>query len=66
MTTFYNFAFKIETSWAKKDVKLSLEAWNVNDVIVDVWYIFSQINKNKNMKDIYIYKKTILNVQNLQ
>ena len=52
MTTFYDFAFKIETSWAKKDVKPSLETWNVNDVIVYVCYIYSQIKK-KNVK----YKK---------
>ena len=50
MATFYDFAFKIETSWAKKDVKPSLETWNVNDVIVHVWYICSQIKKIKNVK----------------
>ena len=37
MTTFYDFALKIETSWAKTDVKSSLETWNVNYVIVCVW-----------------------------
>ena len=47
MTTFYDFALKIEASWVKKDVKPSLETWNVNDVIVYVWYIYSQIKKNK-------------------
>ena len=52
MTTFYDFALKIETSWAKKGVKPSLETWSVNDVIVCV-YIYSQIKKIKNMK----YKK---------
>ena len=40
------FALKIEISWAKKDVKPGLETWNVNDVIVYVWYIYSQIKKN--------------------
>ena len=50
MTTFYDFALKIEASWVKKDVKPSLETWNVNDVIVYVWYIYSQIKKIKNMK----------------
>ena len=40
MTTFYDFALKIETSWAKIDVKPSLETWNVNNVIVYVWYIY--------------------------
>ena len=50
MTTFFDFALKIETSWAKKDVKPSLETWNANDVIVYVWYIYSQIKKIKNMK----------------
>ena len=35
MTTFYNFALKIETSWAKKVVKAILENWNAtNDDIV--------------------------------
>ena len=47
MTIFYDFAFKIETRWAKKDVKPSLETWNVNDIIVYVWYIYSQIQKLK-------------------
>ena len=50
MTILYDFAFKIETSWAKKDVKPSLETWNANGVIVYVWYIYSQIKKIKNMK----------------
>ena len=52
MTTFYDFALKTETSWAKKGVNPSLETWNVNDVIVCA-YIYSQIKKTKNMK----YKK---------
>ena len=43
MTTLYDFGLKIETSWAKKDVKCSSETWNVNDVIVYVWYVYSQI-----------------------
>ena len=47
MTTFYDFALKKETSWAKKDVKPSLETWYVTDVIVYVWYISSQIKKLK-------------------
>ena len=45
MTTSYDFALKIETSWAKTDVKPSLETWNVNDIIVYVWYIYFQIKK---------------------
>ena len=47
LTIFYDFALKIETSWAKKAVKPSLETWNVNDVIVCVLYIYSQIKKLK-------------------
>ena len=47
MTTFYDFALKIEASWVKKDIKPSLETLNVNDVIVYVWYIYSQIKKLK-------------------
>ena len=50
MITFYDFALKIEAHSTKKDVKPSLETWNVNDVIVYVWYIYSQIKKIKNMK----------------
>ena len=45
MTTFYNFTLKIESSWVKKGVKPSLETWNISDVIVYVWYIYSQIKK---------------------
>ena len=34
MTTFYNFALEIETSWVKKVVKPISETWNIaNDVI---------------------------------
>ena len=47
MTTFYNFTLKIETSWAKKVVKSILETWNVNDVIVYVWFIYFQTKKKK-------------------
>ena len=46
-TTFYDFALKMETRWVKKDVKPSLKTWNANDVIVHVWYIYSQIKKKK-------------------
>ena len=42
MTTFYDFGLKIETSWAKMDVKPSLETWNVNDAIVCFVYLFSE------------------------
>ena len=53
MTTFYDFGLNIGTTWAKEDVKSSLETWNVSYVIVFVWYIYSQIKEIKNMK----YKK---------
>ena len=53
MTIFYDFALKMEASWAKKDVKPSLKTSNVNDVIEYVWYIYSQIKKINSMK----YKK---------
>ena len=43
---FYDFALKIETSWAKKDVKPSLETWCVTDVIVYDWYISSQVKND--------------------
>ena len=45
MTTFYDFALKMEASWDKKDVKPSLETWNVNYVTVYIWYIYSQMKK---------------------
>ena len=32
MTNCYNFALKIETSWAKEAVKPILETWKANDV----------------------------------
>ena len=41
MTTLYDFALKIEGSWAKKNVKPTLETWNVNDIVVYVWHIYS-------------------------
>ena len=47
MTTSYDVALKIETSWAKMDVELSLETWIVNDIILYVSYIYSQIKKFK-------------------
>ena len=46
MTAFYNFTLKTETSWAKKVAKPILETWNVNDIIVYVWFIYFQIKKN--------------------
>ena len=45
MTTFYSFALKTETSWAKKLVKPILEIWNANDVIVYVWFIHESAKK---------------------
>ena len=50
MTTFYNLALKIETSWAKKVIKPILETWNTSDVVVHVWFINSRIKKFKNMQ----------------
>ena len=42
MTTFYKFAFKIETSWAKKVLKPILETWDAtNNIIVCFVYSFS-------------------------
>ena len=63
MITFYDFVLKIETSWAKKDFKLSLETWNVNDVIGYVWYMYFQIKKSKiwNVKKNKCSKFTIKN-----
>ena len=57
MTTFYNFALKVETSWAKKAVKSILETSNVNDVIVYIWFIYFWTKKLK----ICNVKKIILN-----
>ena len=50
MTTFYNLTRKIETSWTIKVVKSILETWNVNDVVVHVWFIYFRMNKNKNIQ----------------
>ena len=62
MTTFYNFTYKIQTSWAKKVVKSILKTWDANDIIVYVWFIYSRIKKLK----ICNVKRIILNTQNLQ
>ena len=43
MTTSYNFALEIETSWARKIAKASLATWNTNDVVVYTWFIHSRI-----------------------
>ena len=43
MTSFYNFAFKIETIWNKRVLKTILETWNASDVVVYVWFIYSRI-----------------------
>ena len=43
-TTFYNVALEIETSWAKVVTPI-FETWDANDIIVDVWFINSQIKK---------------------
>ena len=50
MTTFYNFSLIIETSCAKKAAKSILETWNVNDVIVYVWFIYFRIKKKMQCK----------------
>ena len=50
MTTFQNFTLKIETSGSKKVVKSILEAWNFNDVVVYIWFIYFQVKKIKNAK----------------
>ena len=42
MPTFCNVTLKIETK--KKVVKSILETWNVNDVIVYVWFISGKEN----------------------
>ena len=47
MTSFYNFTLKIETGWAKKFIKFILETWNVNDVIVYLWFRYLRIKKIK-------------------
>ena len=55
MTTYYNFALKIETRLAKR---MGSETRNFNDVIAYVWFLYSLSDKNihfrmKNME----YKK---------
>ena len=62
MTSFYNFTHKIETGWAKKFIKFILETWNVNDVIVYLWFRYLRIKKKKYA----IQERVILHAQNLQ
>ena len=51
MTTFFNFALKMETSWANRVAKPILETWNApNDVIVYVWFINYLTRNYKNMQ----------------
>ena len=50
MNTFCNFTLKIKTSWTKKVSKSILETWNVNNVIVYVWFIYFWMQKIKNMQ----------------
>ena len=58
MTTFHNFALKIETSWAEGMVKpISEFRW-----CIYIWFVCSQIKK---IWTRYIIKKKNLNVQNL-
>ena len=40
MTTVYNFALKIETSWSKRVVKSNSKSRKANDVIVCLIYSF--------------------------
>ena len=50
MTTFNNFTFKIETSFAKKVIKSILETWNVNSVIVYISFIYFRIKIIENLQ----------------
>ena len=59
MTSFHYFAFKTETSWAKKAVKSSLEIWNC----VCLVYLFSDKKKQKKHA---MLRRINLNAQNLQ
>ena len=59
MTTFNNFTFKIETSFAKKVIKSILETWNVNSVIVYISFIYFRIKIIENLqckKQFYVHK----------
>ena len=69
MTTFNNFTFTIETSWAKKVAKSILENWNVNYVIVYVWFIYCQIKKVKTCnvkKNNFKYRKFTIKTKLIQ
>ena len=51
MAIFYNFALKIEPTWAKKVVRPILETWDAaNDVNVYDWFIHSVTKTFKNMQ----------------
>ena len=50
ITTFHNFALKIEIIWAKMLVKpINSETRNVNDVNMHIW--FNSFSDNKFKKD---------------
>ena len=44
ITTFYNYALKVETSLAKRMVKPILETRNANDIAFD-WFIYLFLDK---------------------
>ena len=56
MATFYNFAFKIETSLAKRVVKPTLETRNANGVIAYVWFIIYSFSDKKKIKTFNLKK----------
>ena len=61
ITTFYNFTLKIETSWAKKNLKPILKTWNANDIIYMIsrikWKIYRcNVEKNNSKCTKFIMK----------
>ena len=56
MATFYNFAFKIETSLAKRVAKPILETRNANDVIAYVWFNIYSFSDKKDLKTFNLKK----------
>ena len=55
MTNLHNFAFKIETSWAKRVIKLILETKNTSTMLVSMCMAYSL--QDKKLKTATIYKK---------
>ena len=62
LSTFYNFALKIENCWAERVVKSILETRNAN-IVVYVWFIHSWLKYVKHSMQKRIMSKKLQNLQ---